>query len=338
MDYCAEGTITSEPGQDEGDPAKVTFDLGEVFVCGSTLEHTPENDAAFKQDDTPTRFHGDFVSFVSGAAETSAAAAACPTEELERFSTAEYTDYVRGRLAEQLGIDESQVEVVAGEIGNTDDEAKAELSDQLDSYANRQATPINPTAPTRRSTSNTWAPAAARSRTRAGAPRAGRTSTTWATSTPLGPTTPDPASGHGLTTARSRTDHVDVAAVHPRQRQALVERPLHGGTGHEGHHLRRLGLGVDVAADLAPGLALLDAVGHHRAEHRGPLDEVLVGDVALLQVLGLEHHVAGHEAPLGLVAVGCLDHARQALEPTVAHELQERCLAAPIAFLDHGEE
>lgn len=138
MDYCAEGTITSEPGQDEGDPATVTFDLGEVFVCGSTLEHTPENDAAFKQDDTPTRFHGDFVSFVSGAAEASAAAASCPVEELERFSTGEYTDYVRSQLAEQLGIDESQVEVVAGEIGSTDDEAKAELSDQLDSYANKR--------------------------------------------------------------------------------------------------------------------------------------------------------------------------------------------------------
>jgi hypothetical protein len=138
MDYCAEGTITSEPGQDEGDPAKVTFDLGEVFVCGSTLEHTPENDAAFKQDDTPTRFHGDFVSFVSGAAETSAAAAACPTEELERFSTSEYRDYVRTKLADQLGIEESQVEVTAGEIGRSDDETRAELSDELESYANRR--------------------------------------------------------------------------------------------------------------------------------------------------------------------------------------------------------
>jgi hypothetical protein len=138
MDYCAEGTITSEPGQDEGDPATVTFDLGEIFVCGSTLEHTPDNDAAFKQDDTPTRFHGNFVSFVSGAAETSAAAAACPTDELERFSTAEYTGYVRTQLAEQLGIDESQVEVVPGEVGHSDDEAKAELSEALESYANKR--------------------------------------------------------------------------------------------------------------------------------------------------------------------------------------------------------
>ncbi len=138
MDYCAEGEITSEPGQDEGDPAKVTFELGEIFVCGSTLEHTPENDAAFKQDDTPTRFHGDFVSFVSGAAETSAAAAACPTEELERFSTREYTDYVRTQLADQLGIDKSQVEVVPGKIGRSDDETKSELADELDSYANRR--------------------------------------------------------------------------------------------------------------------------------------------------------------------------------------------------------
>jgi hypothetical protein len=136
MDYCAEGTITSEPGEDEGDPARVTFDLGEVFVCGSTLEHTPENDAAFKQDDTPTRFHGDFVSFVSGAAETSAAAAPCPTEELERFSTGEYTEYVRAQLAEQLGIDESQVEVLPGEIGRSDEEARSELGEQLESYAN----------------------------------------------------------------------------------------------------------------------------------------------------------------------------------------------------------
>lgn len=138
MNYCAEGEITSAPGEDEGDPATVTFDLGEIFVCGSTLEHTPENDAAFKQDDTPTRFHGDFVSFVSGAAETSAAAAPCPTEELARFSTQEYTDYVRTQLAEQLGIDESQVTVVEGKVGRTDEETRAELAEDLESYANRR--------------------------------------------------------------------------------------------------------------------------------------------------------------------------------------------------------
>ena len=136
MDYCAEGTISTEPGED-GTP-RVTFDMGEVFVCGSTLELDRENAAAFHQDDTPADFHGDFVSFVAGAAEATAAAAECPTEELARFSDQEYVDFVRRQLSEQLDVPEEQIEVVPPTPGSTDDEAQAELRDRLESYANRQ--------------------------------------------------------------------------------------------------------------------------------------------------------------------------------------------------------
>jgi hypothetical protein len=138
VDYCAEGEITAERDEPDGPVAHVTFDLGELFVCGTTLEHTPDNDAAFRQDDTPTRFHGEFVSFVSGAAETTAAAAACPTDELERFSSPEYVAYVRTQLAERFGIPESSVDVVTGRVGRTDREAQDELRQQLEGYANRQ--------------------------------------------------------------------------------------------------------------------------------------------------------------------------------------------------------
>ena len=136
MDYCAQGTITNETNED-GDET-VTFDMGEVFVCNATLEHSPANDAAFHQDDTPADFHGDFVSFVAGAAETTAAAAECPTDELERFSGDEYVEFVRGQLAAQYGVDETQIDVQPGRVGRTDAETQDELREALESYANRR--------------------------------------------------------------------------------------------------------------------------------------------------------------------------------------------------------
>ena len=78
VDYCASGVISTER---DGDDRTVTFDMGELFVCDTTLEHTADNDAAFQQDDTPTDFHGDFVSFVAGAVEA-AAAPPCPADQL----------------------------------------------------------------------------------------------------------------------------------------------------------------------------------------------------------------------------------------------------------------
>jgi len=138
MDYCAEGTITTTTPADGDGPESVTFDMSEIFVCGSQLEHTPDNDAAFKQDDTPNRFHGDFVSFVSGAVETTAAAAECPTDELARFREGEYTAYVRSQLADRFGVPEDAVEVRSGRVGSSDDETKQGLRDALESYANKQ--------------------------------------------------------------------------------------------------------------------------------------------------------------------------------------------------------
>jgi hypothetical protein len=107
-------------------------------VCNTTLEHTVANDSAFKQDDTPTDFHGKFVSFVAGAAETTAAASACPTDELERFSEPELLTYMEQRLAEKYGVPEGNVEVVAGTPGESSAGTKRELREQLESYANLQ--------------------------------------------------------------------------------------------------------------------------------------------------------------------------------------------------------
>jgi hypothetical protein len=138
VDYCATGTITTIEPEGGDTERAIRFELGELFVCDTTLEHTADNDAAFKQDDTPADFHGDFVSFVAGAAETAAAAAACPTEELDRFRTPEFTGYVQTQLAERFGLPESAVEVVPGRVGTSDDETRDDLESRLESYLERR--------------------------------------------------------------------------------------------------------------------------------------------------------------------------------------------------------
>lgn len=141
VDYCAEGVITTEVAPDpETDEMQrsITFDMGELFVCNATLEHTVANDSAFKQDDTPNDFHGRFVSFVANAAETTAAAAACPTEELERFADQDIVDYMEEQLAERFDVPRGRVEVVPGRPGESDRETRRELRDRLESYANRR--------------------------------------------------------------------------------------------------------------------------------------------------------------------------------------------------------
>lgn len=141
VDYCAEGVITAEeaPDADTGETTtSITFDMGELFVCNTTLEHTVANDAAFKQDDTPNDFHGRFVNFIASAVESVAAAAACPTDELERFTDEELIDYVEGQLAEQFDVPRRQVEVVPGTPGRSDEATRQDLRERLESYASRR--------------------------------------------------------------------------------------------------------------------------------------------------------------------------------------------------------
>ncbi|HMG43489.1 MAG TPA: hypothetical protein VK611_19315 [Acidimicrobiales bacterium] len=141
VDYCADGLITSfepvDPG--EGEPTRaIRFEMGDLFVCNATLEHSVQNDAAFKQDDTPNIFHGEFTSFVARAAEWTAAAAECPTEELEEFQSDAFVGHVTSTLAEQYGIAEADVEVVPGTPGTTSDRMQARLRERLESYANAE--------------------------------------------------------------------------------------------------------------------------------------------------------------------------------------------------------
>ena len=82
VDYCASGVITTER---DGDDRTVTFDMGELFVCDTTLEHTAGNDAAFQQDDTPRTSTA--TSSASWRASTAAAAPPCPADQLEQFRT-----------------------------------------------------------------------------------------------------------------------------------------------------------------------------------------------------------------------------------------------------------
>jgi hypothetical protein len=138
IDYCAAGSITTTESTDpdSDDPVRqIRFDMGEIFVCDATLQHTPDNDAAFQQDDTPNDFHGRFVSFVAGAAEATAVAAECPRDELARFRSDEFTGFVEERLAERFGVPRGDVEVVRGSIGESDEDTKRELREALESYA-----------------------------------------------------------------------------------------------------------------------------------------------------------------------------------------------------------
>ncbi len=157
IDYCADGLITTITPVDDGEDggggdddgpapvAAVRFEMGDLFVCDATLEHTAANDAAFKQDDTPNDLHGAFVSFVARAVETTAAASACPDDELAEFRSADYTAFVRSQLADRFGLAEGDVEVVAGRAGRSDEETRDDLRARLDSFTS-VADPDDPSA------------------------------------------------------------------------------------------------------------------------------------------------------------------------------------------------
>ena len=138
VDYCADGTMTTTTAADGGEVLALRFEMGSLYVCDTTLEHTTENDAAFRQDDTPADFHGDFVSFVARAAEITAAASACPTEELERFRTGEYRRYVAQQLADRHGVAADDVEVTVGRVGASDEDTRAALETALGRVAERR--------------------------------------------------------------------------------------------------------------------------------------------------------------------------------------------------------
>jgi hypothetical protein len=138
VDYCADGTITTTESDGDDPATSIRFAMGRLYVCDATLEHTTANDSAFKQDDTPNDFHGSFVSFVAHAAEATAAASACPTDELARFRTDEYTSFVRGQLADRFRLPAANVEVMAGRIGGSDGETQRELRGALESFANKR--------------------------------------------------------------------------------------------------------------------------------------------------------------------------------------------------------
>jgi len=141
IDYCSDGLITTftPVDPDKGGPSKqIRFQMGHLFVCNTTLEHSIQNDAAFKQDDTPNIFQGEFVTFVARAVEWTAAAAACPTKELAKFQSDEFLDHVRDQLADQFGLPVTAVEVVKGTPGKTTERAQRTLRRRLEDYANAE--------------------------------------------------------------------------------------------------------------------------------------------------------------------------------------------------------
>jgi len=138
VDYCADGTMTTTTAEDGGRVLALEFEMGSLYVCDTTLEHTTANDSAFRQDDTPADFHGEFVSFVSRAAEITAAASACPTEELDRFRSDEYRNFVAGELAERHSLAAEDVEVRVGRVGSSDEETRGHLEEALGRVTERR--------------------------------------------------------------------------------------------------------------------------------------------------------------------------------------------------------
>ena len=138
VDYCADGTITTTTADADGRVVAVAFEMGSIVVCDTTLEHTAGNDAAFRQDDTPADFHGNFVSFVSRAAEVTAAASACPRDELGEFRTDEYRAFAVDQLAARFDLPADDVDVTVGAIGSSDDETRGDLQEALDRVTSMQ--------------------------------------------------------------------------------------------------------------------------------------------------------------------------------------------------------
>jgi hypothetical protein len=139
VDYCSDGLVTTftPVNPDANGPDKrIRFEMGHLYVCATTLEHTRLNDAAFKQDDTPNIFQGEFVTFVARAVEWTAAAAACPTEELAKFQTDAFLRHTRQQLADQFGMPVTAVEVVKGTPGHSAPQMQRSLRRRLESYAN----------------------------------------------------------------------------------------------------------------------------------------------------------------------------------------------------------
>jgi hypothetical protein len=138
VDYCADGMITTTESRGDDPVTSIRFAMGRLVVCNATLPHTSANDSAFKQDDTPNDFHGSFVSFVARAAETTAAASACPTDELAKYQTGEYRSFVRRQLAERFRLSVADVDVVAGRVGGSDDATQRQLRAALESVADKR--------------------------------------------------------------------------------------------------------------------------------------------------------------------------------------------------------
>lgn len=140
VDYCADGRITRRAALDSsGEPASpdldvITYDMGELFICGVHWLPTAENEGAFSQDDTPADFQGAFEELIKNAAVTAVEASECPDTLVENYTTDDYLDFVAEALAEREGVPRGSVEVTAGTQGNTSAETQAELLQQLEDF------------------------------------------------------------------------------------------------------------------------------------------------------------------------------------------------------------
>ncbi|MGZ6005185.1 MAG: hypothetical protein ACXWLH_03455 [Candidatus Saccharimonadales bacterium] len=137
MGYCSDGILEKviTPNTKTGvADVKYVYNMGKLTVCSSTLLHTKHNDAQFNQHLTPAWFQGEFDSFMARAAQTTAAAAPCPTKELNKYTKPQYIKAKRHSIAAQIGVADKDVTLIAGTIGESTPEEKASLRAKLKNF------------------------------------------------------------------------------------------------------------------------------------------------------------------------------------------------------------
>jgi len=141
--YCADGMITRTDIIENADgkktvTKKIKFEMGKITVCGVDWLPSEANEKAFDQGKTKRKFNGPFESFVKNAAIVTGEAV-CPQKELEAsyINNPDYLTVTAMNLAKRHDIPITDVEVIAGSVGRTDEVTKKNLKAAIDSYTNK---------------------------------------------------------------------------------------------------------------------------------------------------------------------------------------------------------
>ena len=139
--YCADGAVSrtttadvpAEEGGDHSDDI-ITLDMNQIFICGVEWLPTPENEAAFGQDDTPPGFQGAFESLIKDATTAAVAASACPSSVIDAYTSDAYIGYAERTLSVEEDVPVRNVTVTPGVRGHTSPETQDMLRRGLQGF------------------------------------------------------------------------------------------------------------------------------------------------------------------------------------------------------------